>query len=197
MKQKMDLGEHVFSLRDQPQILLNESYLARTKAHLAAIEEQYNEVLPLCTEINGLLEEFRRILKVEQKTLLSVCFKHLRRNIGRYDTLELNKENMRIDIDEEAEKYAKEAVEKFNLLLVKCSEFPDKLKQAKSVIQERVTALDRERVQTHATMEALARAKEQFEDIEKWANEAVYCIRATKSLSCYLEPNSTTDINNI
>lgn len=192
-----DLREHLFSLsvtekETGPPLLISQSFLNETKAHLDAIEAQYNQLLPLRVEINDLLAGFKQVLHLEENTQLSVCFKHLREMVGQYKTLKLNQE-MKIIIDEEEEDDdddgdAREAVKKFNLMLEKCRELPEKLNTAKTDVEERIRALENERVQIQETLDAIDRAKKQLDDLATWAQQIEQIERSTKSAASCLAP---------
>ena len=189
-------GEEVQDLREfsqstteretGPPLNLEQSFLDRTKVHLDAIEEQYSQILPLRKEIDDLLGGFKQRLRVGGTTPLSGCFKHLRGLVGHYETLTLNQEDMKIVIGEEAEEDAKEAVEKFNFMLEKCVEFPERLEGAKTVVQERIVALERERIQTQATIDAVERAKKQLDDLHTWGDDIENIKKGTRSASGHL-----------
>ena len=146
------------------------------------IEREYNKTFALRVDIDNLLNGFKQRLCVNKETQLSVCFKNLRDIVGRYETLMLSqKGQLHIVIGEEACEDAKEAVAKFNAMLERCSEYPEKQSEAEVTIQQEIAALERDSVQTQATLDAQQRARRQLSALHDWGEEIQSLVMDTKS----------------
>ncbi|CAI7993770.1 hypothetical protein GBAR_LOCUS1320, partial [Geodia barretti] len=166
-----------------PRVALNKSYQKNSKKHSADIDKEYNRVFALRSEINALLAGFKQRLELQEHMNLSVCFKNLRKLVGLYDTLEFDKEAMKIVIDPKADEHAVEAVNKFNMMLDKCHEFQEKLQTSKPVMEEKLMALEKENMQTQETLDAIARAKNQLKCVQEWEADVKHIIFETKTSS--------------
>ncbi|CAI7993762.1 hypothetical protein GBAR_LOCUS1316 [Geodia barretti] len=166
-----------------PRVALDKSYQENSKKHSADIDKEYNRVFPLRSEINALLAGFKQRLELQEHMNLSVCFKNLRKLVGLYDTLEFDKEAMKIIIDPNADEDAVEAVNKFNMMLEKCHEFQEKLQTSKPVMEEKLMALEKENMQTQETLDAIARAKNQLKCVQEWEADVKHIIFDTKTSS--------------
>ena len=131
-------------------------------------------------DIDNLLKGFKQRLYVNETIQLSMCFKHLRDLVG---------DELHINIGEEACEDAREAVEKFNLMLERCSEYPKEQSEAKATIEQEMIALERgdTQVQTLAILEALERGKKWLMKLQQWNKEIESLIKDTKSSARYLQ----------
>ena len=116
-----------------PPVPLQQSFLNATKANLDAIEERYTEIFALRVDIDNLLKGFKQRLYVDETDTLAICFQKLRELVGPYENLKPNEQDMHIDIGEDADEDAREAVEKFNQMLERCRKFPEKQREAETV----------------------------------------------------------------
>lgn len=174
---------------------LNQSYLSQTQAYLHAIDQEYDRVFALRRDIDNLLKGFKQKLHVDETTELKVCFEDLRKLVGDYETLKLSRdEQLRIIVGEDADDDAKDAIEKFNIMLERCCEFPEQQHAAETTIQEKIMATENESMQFHATQEALQRAKKQLNTLPKWGKEIQSLINDTTSASKHLRQKITTGI---
>ena len=186
-----DEKEHTFSpdlTKEEtgPPVPLEQSFLNDTKANLDAIEQTYNNILTLRVDIDNLLKGFKQRLYVDETAMLSMCFKQLRERVGPYETLELNEQDMCIIIGEDADEDAKEAVCKYNLMLDRCREFPEKQREAEKVIKDKISAVETESIQIQAMLVAVERAKKQFDSLHEWDEEIKLIIKGTKVASKHL-----------
>ena len=183
----LTLSQSGTQARIGPPINTNKSYLKEAKAHLDTIEREYNKAFALRVDIDNLLNGFKQRLHVNKTAQLSVCFKSLRRLVGKDETLELRQGGqLHIFVGEKACEDAKEAVEKFNVMLERCSEYPEKQSEAEEMIQQKIAALERDRVQTLATLDAQQRARRQLTEIHQWGEKIQSLVKATKSSASYL-----------
>jgi hypothetical protein len=193
-------GNHEFSqalvhAETGPPVDIEQSFLEDAKAHLDTIEKEYKKMFELRVDIDKLLKGFKQRLHVEEKTQLSVCFKHLRGLVGDYETLQLSREGqLCIIIGEDACEGAKEAVEKFNLMLQRCSEYPEKQSEVEAIIEREIVALERDSVQTQATLDAQQRARKQLSALREWGEWIQSHIKETKSSSKYLSGQNVTGV---
>ena len=162
-----------------------------SKAHSDAIEQEYDTLLALRSQINNLLGGFKQRLDLPEETKLSTCFTHVRKLVGEYTTLALNTTEMKVVIDEEANEDAVEAVYKFNLMLEKCREFKEKLRDSKPRMEEELRALEKEDVQISKTLVAVEHAKKQLKSVEEWGSHAEGIIRETEKAAEYLAGKAT------
>lgn len=180
-----------------PRVVLEESFLDKAKAHMDAIDEEYNKISAIYEDIGNLQNGFRGRLGVAEKTLLSECFKHLRELVGPYcRTLEWNGEHniMRIEIGEEEDEDAKEAVAKYNTMLTRCKEFKENVPEAETVIKQKMAALACESIQTAATQEAVENAKKKCEALQEKRKVIDRILADTRSASIHLLPRITTGL---
>ena len=166
---------------------ITQSYLKEAKAHLDNIEEEYKKIFDVRVDIDNPLKGFKQKLCVKKTTQLFVCFKRLRRLVGNDKTLQLSQEGqLHIVIGEDACEDAKEAVEQFNLMLQRCSEYPEKQNEAEAIIEREIVALERDSVQTQATLDAQQRARTQLSALREWGEEVQNIIEDTKSSAKHL-----------
>ena len=175
-----------------PRVALVHSYQQKSEEWSTLIEQQYKQLFVLRSDINGLLVGFKHRLGFQEETKLSVCFRQLRELVGRDHTLKFNEEALKIDIDPQADEDAVEAVSKFNWMLEKCRELQEKLHTSKSLMECNIGALERGRIQTTATLDAIERGKKQLELVEEWATHVRFIIQDTKSSSKALGPKLVT-----
>ena len=178
-----------------PTVELEQSFLENARANLEAIDQEYNEISEICEDIGNLQGGFRQRLRVQEEILLSECFKHLRQRVGKYSqTLNFNTERMCIEIGEEEDEDAQEAVEKYNCMLERCKEFQEKKPKAERVIKEKMTALAGESIQTQATQEAVQYAQQKYDALLARDNDIQRILTDTKSAAKYLLPPITTGV---
>ena len=178
-----------------PPVKLEQSFLENARANLEAIDQEYNEISEICEDIGNLQGGFRQRLRGQEKTLLSECFKHLRQRVGRYSqTLNFNTERMCIEIGEEEDEDAKEAVEKYNCMLERCKEFQEKKPKAERVIKEKLTALAGGSIQTQATQEAMKHAQQKYDALLARDKDIQRILTDTESAAEYLLPPITTGV---
>ena len=96
---------------------------------------------------------------------------------------------MCIDIGKNADEDAKEAVTKFNLMLERCGEFLVKQNEAKTEIQEKISAIEGESLLIQAILDAVDRAKKQLHFIQEWNKQINKIIKDTQSASQQLWPD--------
>ena len=167
-----------------PPVDIKQSYLKKEKAHFDMIEKEYDIIFAVRVDIDNLLKGFKQRLHVDETVPLWMCFKQLRDLVGDDKTLELSEEGeLHIVIDKEACEDAREAVEKFNLMLERCSEYPKKQSEAKTTIEHKIIALEGgdTRYHTLAIVEALERARKQLMKLQEWNKEIESLIKDTKS----------------
>ena len=194
-RRRYEFSESIVKAETGPTVDLEQSFLEKAKAHLDIIEREYNRMFALRVDIDNLLKGFKQRLRVSKTAQLSVCFKNLRDLVGKYETLELSQEEqLHIVIGEEACEDAKEAVAKFNTMLERCSEYPEKQREAEATIQQKIVALEKDRVQTQATVDAQQRAKTQLMKIHQWGEEIQSLVKVTKSSAKYLLSRNVTGL---
>lgn len=173
---------------------IHQTFLLTTKDHLDEIDAKYNEIITVRERIDDLLKGFKQSLHVGEKSELPLCFQRLRECAGDFETLELDGEELRIIVGEDADENVKEPVSQFNEMLKECREFQGKQQSAHEFVQGKISAVEKETVQTQATQEALQRAKEQLNVLLKWGKEIKSLVIATKSASIHLQPRNITGI---
>lgn len=169
---------------------VNQTFLHTTKDHLDAIEAKYNEMYRLRQRIDDFLKGFKQSLYVSETSDLPLCFKRLRERAGDFETLKLNTEELYIIVGETADEDVKEPVLKFNFMLKECREFPGSQHTAHEFINDKISAVEKEPVQTQTTQDALQRAKTQLKMLQTWGKEIENLVSATKSAAGDLLPNS-------
>lgn len=173
-----------------PAQCVHQKFLLTTKDHLDAIEAKYNGIKTVRQRIDDFLKGFKQSLHVDEKSEFPLCFQRLRERAKDFETLELDGEELCITVDETADEDVKEPVLKFNFMLKECREFLGKQNTAREFIEEKISAVKKESVQTQATQAALQRANKQLEMLPIWANEIERLISATKAASRHLQPQS-------
>ena len=177
-----------------PHVALEKSYQQQSKQYLTVIEQEYNSLVALRSEIDNLLSGFKQRLRLPEETKLNTCFKNLRDLIGLYDTLELNETEMQIVIDPKVNEDAVEAVSKFNMMLEKCSEFQEKQQTSKQIMEENLLALENEGTQTQASLDAIERAKSQLKLVHEWNADVKHIVFDTKTSSKQLASRIVTGL---
>ena len=175
-----------------PRVALEKSYQLRSKELATVIEQEYNTLFQMRSDVNALLLGFKQRLDLVDDTKLTMCFKTLRELVGPYSTLQLNEEAMQIVVDEQADEDAVEAVHKFNMMLEQCCEFREKAHTAKQIMKENLKALERESKQFQSTLDAIQRAKKQLEFVQEWGSHIRCIIQDTKNSSKALAPRQVT-----
>ena len=176
-------------------MILNQSFLQRTREHLAVIEQEYEAVLAMREEIHNIFMGFKQSLELSEEEELSDCFKKLRELVGKRETLELNEES-KIDISPEADGGASQAVHKFNGMVDKCTVLRERLVEAKANIKERISAIEGE-IQTQATEDATKRARKQARYLRNWSRDITAITEDSEDCSVHLLPNRTFKMLNI
>lgn len=169
---------------------VHQKFLHVTKDHLDSIEAKYNEIYGVRQRINVLLKGFKESLHVSETSELPLCFQRLRECAGNFETLKLNREELCIIVGEAAGEDVKKLVSKFNEMLKECREFPGSQHTAHEFINDKISAVEKEPVQTQTTQDALQRAKTQLKMLQTWGKEIENLVSATKSAAGDLLPNS-------
>ena len=175
-------------------VALEQSYQRERKQWSDTIEMEYTTLVNLRADIDAMLAGFRQRLDLSEDAKLSVCFGAVRELVGPYQILNLNEQEMKIMISDEANPNAVEAVNKFNTMLEKCREFQGNVCTSKPVMEENLRALEKEKKLTQAVLDVIERAKKQLCLVREW-NEHVKCIISdTKTSSKNLAPKKATGL---
>ena len=181
----------------ESQVQITESFLEPARDHFHDIDQRYNETLEKRKEIDTLLKEFKEKLGLQADSDFPTCYQQLRKQVGKYGTLELSRdEPLRVILGEGPDgNGVREAVEKFNSMLQKCREFPAEVEAAAAYIEGKLKTIRRGSLQTEKILTALGKSEESLRQIRTFDETIKTLIRDVKFARGDLESKPVTGLH--
>lgn len=203
-RQQQPAGHSEYSLSPElesspieSRVRITESFLEPARDYFRDIDQRYNATLEKRKEIDTLLKVFKEKLGLPANANFPACFKELRKRVGKYDILEISRdEPLRIILGDEVNgDGVREAVEKFNSMLQKCREFPAEMEAASAYIEEKMEAVRKEPLQTEKTVTALENSNHSLQQIQSFGQEIDKLIRDVNFARGDLESKPVTGMH--